>query len=217
MKENLTELVFILDKSGSMEDLTSDTIGGFNSMLESQKKEKGQCLITTVLFNQVRDKIHDRVDIKDVPRMTTNEYQAGGVTALLDAMGETIKEVSAQIEGLPASERPSKVMFVTITDGLENSSKTFTNPAQVKKLIDAYQKQGWEFLFLGANIDAVETARSFGIGADHAVDYVPDAQGTALNFSAVSATVANFRATGAYAAESLNEIREDMAKRGHRH
>lgn len=216
MKDNLTEVVFILDKSGSMEELTSDTIGGFNSMLEAQKKEDGQCLITTVLFNQARDKIHDRVDVKDVPRMTAQEYQAAGTTALLDAMGETIQEVSAQIEALPASERPGKVMFTIITDGLENSSKTFRDPAQVKELIETYKKQGWEFMFLGANIDAVSTASSFGIDASHSADYVPDAAGAALNFSAVSHTVTSFRGTGVFSETGLNEIRKDMKKRGGR-
>ena len=211
-----TELVFILDKSGSMAGLESDTIGGFNAMLQKQKALPDACRITTVLFDNRYELLHDRIDIRAVQPITQKEYRVGGTTALLDAIGMTIHKISTAQKNTAEDFRAEKVMFVIITDGEENSSRRYTC-AQVKELIQQQKERfGWEFIFLGANIDAVETAGQFGIDADRAVDYVPDGAGTELNFRAMSETVACFRATGAVPAAPMEAIRKDMQKRGWR-
>lgn len=216
MKKNSTELVFILDKSGSMAGLERDTIGGFNSMLSKQKALDGECRITTVLFDNRYELLHDRIDIRAVSAMTDREYQVGGSTALLDAIGQTVHKLAAVQKNTVEEYRAEHVMFVIITDGEENSSREYS-AQKVKAMIEEErEKYGWEFVFLGANIDAVETAGRFGIAADRAVDYVPDGAGTALNFQAMSETVACFRATGAVPAAPMGAIRKDMKKRGHR-
>ena len=216
MKKNLTELVFILDKSGSMSGLEKDTIGGFNSMLEQQRKVDGECVITTVLFDNRYELLHDRIDIRAVQPMTEQEYFVGGSTALLDAIGKTIHKIGTVQKNTAEDYRAEKVMFVIITDGEENASRHFSS-AQIRQMIQ-HQKEryGWEFIFLGANIDAVETAGRFGIDADRAVDYVPDGEGTELNFRMMSETVATFRECGAVPTACLDEIRKDMKKRGGR-
>ena len=215
MKKDLTELVFILDKSGSMSGLEKDTIGGFNSMLQKQRAVDGECRITTVLFDNNYELLHDRIDIRAVGPMTEKEYQVGGSTALLDAMGRTIQKLVNVQKNTAEAYRAEKVMFVIITDGEENSSREWS-AEKVKALIEEEKKYGWEFIFLGANIDAVETAGRFGISADRAVDYVPDGAGTELNFQAMSETVACFRATGAVPAAPMEAIRKDVKKRGGR-
>ncbi len=216
MKKGLTELVFILDKSGSMAGLESDTIGGFNSMLEKQRSLEGECRITTVLFDNSYTLLHDRIDIRAVSPMTEKEYFVGGSTSLLDAIGRTIHKLAAVQKNTAEDYRAEKVMFVIITDGAENSSREYSSD-KIKAMIEhEKEKYGWEFIFLGANIDAVETAGRFGISADRAVDYVPDAAGTELNFRAMSETVACFRATGAVPAAPMQAIRKDMKKRGGR-
>ena len=216
MKKGFTELVFTLDKSGSMAGLESDTIGGFNSMLNKQKELDGECRITTVLFDHRYELLHDRIDIRAVSPMTDREYQVGGTTALLDAIGRTIQKLVSVQKNTAGEYRAEHVMFVIITDGAENSSREYSAD-KVKSIIE-YEKEayGWEFVFLGANIDAVETAGRFGISADRAVDYVPDGAGTELNFRAMSETVACFRATGAVPAAPMEAIRKDMRKRGGR-
>ena len=216
MKKNLTELVFILDKSGSMSGLEKDTIGGFNSLLEQQRKVDGECVITTVLFDNRYELLHDRIDIRAVQPITGKEYFVGGSTALLDAIGRTIHKIDTAQKNTTEDYRAEKVMFVIITDGEENASRHFSS-AQIRQMIQ-HQKEryGWEFIFLGANIDAVETAGRFGIDADRAVDYVPDGEGTELNFRMMSETVATFRECGAVPTACLDEIREDMKKRGGR-
>ena len=216
MKKNLTELVFILDKSGSMSGLEKDTIGGFNSLLEQQRKVDGECVITTVLFDNRYELLHDRIDIRAVQPITGKEYFVGGSTALLDAIGRTIHKIDTAQKNTTEDYRAEKVMFVIITDGEENASRHFSS-AQIRQMIQ-HQKEryGWEFIFLGANIDAVETAGRFGIDADRAVDYVPDGEGTELNFRMMSETVATFRECGAVPTACLDEIREDMKKRGKR-
>lgn len=217
MKKGLTELVFILDRSGSMSGLETDTIGGFNSMLKKQKALDGECRITTVLFDNDYELLHDRINIRAVSPMTEKEYFVRGTTALLDAIGRTISKLAAVQRNTAEEYRAEKVMFVIITDGYENASREYTSD-QVKAMIERKkEKYGWEFIFLGANIDAVETASHFGIRADRAVDYVPDSKGTALNFAAMSETVACFRATGAVPAAPMQAIREDMKKRGRKH
>ena len=216
MKKNLTELVFILDKSGSMSGLEKDTIGGFNSMLDQQRKVDGECVITTVLFDNRYELLHDRIGIRAVQPITGKEYFVGGSTALLDAIGRTIHKIDTAQKNTTEDYRAEKVMFVIITDGEENASRHFSS-AQIRQMIQ-HQKEryGWEFIFLGANIDAVETAGRFGIDADRAVDYVPDGEGTELNFRMMSETVATFRECGAVPTACLDEIREDMKKRGKR-
>ena len=216
MKNNLTELVFILDKSGSMSGLESDTIGGFNSMLKKQKAMDGECRITTVLFDNGYELLHDRIDIRAVSEMTDKEYQVGGSTALLDAIGLSIQKLIAVQKNTSPEYRAGNVMFVIITDGEENASREYT-AEKVKALIEIQkEKFGWEFVFLGANIDAVETARRFGIAPERSMDYVPDAEGTALNFEMMSASVASFRSKGIVDDKPFEKIRADVKRRGDR-
>ncbi len=211
-----TELVFILDKSGSMAGLESDTIGGFNAMLKKQKEVPGECRITTVLFDNRYELLHDRIDLRAVGPMTEREYRVGGSTALLDAIGLTIEKLVSVQKNTAESYRAENVMFVIITDGEENSSRRFSSD-RVKVMIEhEKEKYGWEFVFLGANIDAVETAGKFGISADRAVDYVPDGRGTELNFQMMSEAVADFRETRVLPQAPLEAIRGDHKKRGKR-
>ena len=193
MKKGLTEIVFILDRSGSMSGLEKDTIGGFNSLIEKQKKEEGQCLVSTVLFDYDSDVIHDRVDIHKVNPLTEKEYFARGSTALLDAIGRAIHHIGNVHKYARKEDRPEKTLFVITTDGMENSSRQYTY-SKVKQLVQRQkEKYGWEFMFLGANIDALETAESFGIDRDMAVDYKNDAAGTALNYQVLSDTIKSVR------------------------
>ncbi len=211
-----TELVFILDKSGSMHGLEQDTIGGFNSMLQKQKELDGECRITTVLFDNRYELLHDRIDIRAVSPMTEKEYQVGGTTALLDAIGRTVQKLVSVQKNTAKEYRADRVLFVIITDGQENASQEYSSN-KVKGLIQLEkEKYGWEFVFLGANIDAAETAGRLGISRDRAVDYVPDGAGTALNFQMMSETVAAFRETGAVPGAPLEAIRKDMKARGRR-
>lgn len=189
MKKNLTEIIFILDKSGSMSGLEKDTIGGFNSLLEKQAKEEGEALVSTVLFSDTMEVIHDRVDIKQVPKLTDKEYFVSGCTALLDAMGNSINHIKKVYASLEEHERPEKTLFIITTDGQENSSREFTYQ-KLKKLIESSKESnGFEFIFLGANIDAVEEASRFGIDADNAVDYKCDATGIQTNFMALDEAI----------------------------
>ncbi|MGI6507572.1 MAG: vWA domain-containing protein [Saccharofermentanales bacterium] len=216
MKKGLTELVFILDKSGSMTGLESDTIGGFNSMLTKQKAVDGECRVTTVLFNHHYKLVHDRIDIRAISPMTDKEYQVGGCTALLDAIGRTINKIGNAQKHTAEEYRAGKVMFVIITDGLENSSREYTAD-KVKALIERQKETyGWEFIFLGANIDAVETAGRYGISADRALDYLADSEGTNLNFQVMSEAVVAFRRSGTVDDAYFDEIREDVRRRGGR-
>lgn len=194
MNKNLTEMVFILDRSGSMTGLETDTIGGYNSLLEKQKKEEGEAIVTTVLFDDRYDMICDHADIKKIRPMTKKEYYARGCTALLDAIGKTINHVGNRHKYAPDNEIPSKTMVVIITDGYENASKEF-KLNKVKQMIEHQkEKYNWEFLFLGANIDAVQTADSIGINANRAVTYQADSVGTRTNFEVLCQTVAFMRA-----------------------
>ena len=177
MKKGLTELVFILDKSGSMAGLESDTIGGYNAMLKKQRDVEGECRITTVLFNNNYELLHDRIDIRAVRPITEKEYSVGGTTALLDAMGRTIHKIINVQRNTDEAYRAEKVMFVIITDGYENSSREYS-VENVRSLIQHQKdKYGWEFIFLGANIDAVETAQHFGISQNRAQNYHADSFG----------------------------------------
>lgn len=214
MKKNLTELVFILDKSGSMAGLETDTIGGFNSLLEKQKKEKGDALITTVLFDNNYEVLHDRADIRQVNPITEKEYFVEGSTALLDAVGRTINRIGKAASETSEQARADKVMFVIITDGMENASREFRY-SQIKRMIENQKtKYNWEFLFLGANIDAIEAAAKFGINADRSVNFHADAQGTRLNYETVCCAVSEFREGKQVNADWKKSIDEDFTKRG---
>ncbi len=192
MKENLTELVFILDKSGSMSGLESDTIGGFNSMITKQQKEEGEAIVSTVLFSDASTVLHDRVDISKVEKMTDNDYYVGGCTALLDAVGEAIRHIG-KIQKKEGENRPAKTLFVITTDGMENASRKYS-ASEVKKMISKKkEKHNWEFLYLGANIDAVKAAGDIGISADRAANYRCDAVGTALNYEVLQSAVSSIR------------------------
>lgn len=214
MKKGLTELVFILDKSGSMSGLESDTIGGYNSMLEKQKTVEGECYITTVLFDSNYELLHDRIDIRAVSPITEREYAVGGSTALLDAMGRTIDKIVSAQKHTAYDFRAEKVMFVIITDGEENSSREYL-AERVKQMVEHQKtRYGWEFVFLGANIDAVETARRFGISANRAQNYNADKEGVTLNFSVMSDAVASFRECASMPENWNEEIHKDYKKRG---
>ena len=202
MKQNLTELIFILDRSGSMSGLESDTIVGFNAMIAQQKREDGECFVSTVLFDSESEVLHDRVKLADVPAMTDRDYTVRGCTALLDAIGGAIRHIGNIHKYARAEDVPAKTMFVITTDGMENASRRYTHD-KIKAMIERQkEKYGWEFLFLGANIDAVSVANTIGIAADRAVDYHADAKGTALNYEAVgqavSAVRGNRKLTGAW-------------------
>lgn len=211
--KNATELVFILDKSGSMHGLESDTIGGFNSMLDEQKAKEGECRITTVLFDNTYELLHDRIDIRAVHPMTKKDYQTGGTTALLDAIGRTIHKIDAVQQNTAEGYRADKVIFVIITDGMENASHAYSL-AEIRKEIRQHREMDWQFIFLGAKIDAVETADAFGIDKEMAADYVPDGEGTRLNYSAISKAVADYRMNDCMPADALKAVRRDMKKRG---
>lgn len=214
MKKNLTELVFILDRSGSMYGLEQDTIGGFNSMLTKQKSLDGECRITTVLFDHQYTLFHDRIDIQAVSPMTKKDYNVGGSTALLDAMGTTIDKLIRVQRHTAEGYRAQKVIFVIITDGEENSSRKYSYDQVKAKIEHEKEAYGWEFIFLGANMDAVKTASQFGIHADRAAEYVPDAVGTTLNFEMMSNAVSEFRQCSTISDQHFETIRKDRKKRG---
>lgn len=194
MKKGLTEMVFILDRSGSMAGLESDTIGGFNAMVEKQKREPGEALISTVLFSTDHRVIHDRVDVREVAPLTGRDYMVGGCTALIDAIGRAIHHISNVHKYIRQEDVPERTIFVITTDGMENASRSYSSD-KVKEMIQQKQeKDGWQFLFLGANIDAVETAGRFGIREEQAVNYHADAKGTALVYESVCEAVSEIRA-----------------------
>lgn len=212
MKKDLTELVFILDKSGSMSGLEEDTIGGFNAMIRKQKKAPGEALVSAVLFSDDSDVIIDRVPLDEVKPLTEDDYFVGGCTALIDAIGGAIHHVQMIHKYIRKEDTPEHTMFVITTDGMENASHQYTSN-QVKKMIKKQEKKGWEFLFLGANIDAVSTAANFGIRKERAVNYHADQQGTQVNFEALSEAVTDLRTDGAIKANWRQKIDRDFKKR----
>jgi len=213
MKTNLTELVFILDRSGSMSGLESDTIGGYNALLKKQKEEPGEATITTVLFDDKYELLHDRINVKGICPITEKEYFVCGCTALLDAIGKTINKTLNIQRNTNEQERADKVMFVITTDGMENASKEY-NYEKIKKMVERQkEKYGWEFIFIGANIDAISTAAKFGIGADRAANYNADGEGTRLNYEAVSHVVSELRASRPITERWKAEIDDDFTRR----
>ncbi|MBQ2201279.1 MAG: VWA domain-containing protein [Clostridia bacterium] len=214
MNSNLTELVFILDRSGSMAGLEADTIGGFNAMLEKQKREEGEAYLSAVLFSNNSTVLYDRVNIKKVEPMTERQYFVGGCTALLDAIGDAVHHIGNVHKYARREDRPAKTLFVITTDGMENASRRYTYD-EVRRMIERQRdRYGWEFLFLGANMDAVSTARHFGIREDRAVRYQCDAKGTALNYKVLSDTIGCVRAGRPLAANWKEEIERDYDTRG---
>ena len=214
MRKDLTELVFIIDRSGSMSGLERDTIGGFNSMIRKQKQAEGEAFISTVLFYNVSEVLHDRVTVKDIQPMTEHDYTVRGTTALLDAIGGAIHHIGNVHKYARQEDVPEHTMFVITTDGMENASRYYSSD-KVKKMIERQKvKYGWEFLFLGANIDAVETASHFGIGADRAVNYNCDSEGTALNYEVVSDAICSVRCSAPLKSDWKKRIDEDYKKRG---
>ena len=210
----MTELVFILDRSGSMSGLEKDTIGGFNSMIEKQKKEAGEALVSTVLFDNESVVIHDRLPLDAVPRMTEKEYFTRGCTALLDAVGGAIHHIGNVHKYARRDDVPEKTMFIITTDGYENASRRY-DYEKVRKMIERQKsRHGWEFLFLGANIDAAAEAKRFGIGEDRAVNYKCDEAGTALNYEVISEAVCAVRASEPLGADWKKRIDEDVQRRG---
>lgn len=214
MRKNLTEIVFILDRSGSMSGLEADTIGGFNSMIEEQRKAEGDALISTILFDNVSEVLHDRVDVQNMRPMTEKDYKVRGCTALLDAIGGAIHHIGNIHKYAREEDVPEHTMFVITTDGMENASHYYSSE-KVKHMIEHEKnKYGWEFLFLGANIDAVETAGHFGIDADRAVNYRCDSAGTALNYEVLSEAISAVRCNAPLEANWKKRIDEDYEKRG---
>ena len=213
MRKNLTELVFILDRSGSMCGLEADTIGGFNSMIEKQKREPGEALVSTVLFDHESTVLHDRVPLGCVAPMTARDYSVRGSTALLDAIGGAIHHIGNVHKYAREEDRPEHTLFVITTDGMENASRHYSSD-RVKQMIERQKSRyGWEFLFLGANIDAVETAGHFGIDADRAVNYHSDSKGTALNYEVLSETICAVRSSQPLGSDWKKRIDEDYKRR----
>ena len=210
---NITELVFILDRSGSMSGLESDTIGGFNSLIEKQKKQEGKCYVSTVLFDHEMLVLHDRVDLQNVEPLTKNDYQVRGCTALIDAIGNSIHHIANIHKYARPEDIPQNTMFVIMTDGMENASRKYSSQ-RVKEMIEhEKEKYGWEFLFIGANIDTVETAGNFGINADRAVNYHADSQGTSVAYDTFSDVVTFFRNGAPIPDDWDDKINEDFKSR----
>ncbi len=214
MKKGLTELVFILDRSGSMCGLEEDTIGGFNGLIEKQKNQDGEVIITTVLFDDRYELLHDRMNLNSISNMTEKEYYVRGSTALLDAIGKTVHKISNVQKQTIESERAENVLFVITTDGRENASREY-DIQKIRQLIKSQKtKFGWEFMFLGANIDALKTAENFGIDRDRAVNYKSDKRGTQLNYDVLGEAVSSLRSEKAIKDNWKERIEEDYKDRG---
>ncbi|GAB6109796.1 vWA domain-containing protein [Fusibacter bizertensis] len=213
MKKGLTELIFILDRSGSMSGLESDTIGGYNAMIEKQRGESGDAIITTVLFDDNYELLHDRINLKGIKPLTTKEYYVRGTTALLDAVGKTIQKMINVQKNTIESEKAEKVLFVITTDGQENASLEYTY-SKIKTLIENQKHQyDWEFIFLGANIDAVSEARKFGIDSSRAARFNNDSEGIHLNYEAVSEAISELRKDNIISSKWKNSIDADYQNR----
>ena len=214
MNNNLTELVFILDRSGSMAGLEDDTIGGFNAMVEKQRKGEGEVLVSAVLFSDGNRVLYDRVPLDEVAPMTEQQYRVGGCTALLDAIGGAVHHIANVHKYAREADGPGKTMFVITTDGMENASRAYTYDKVQRMVRHEQEKYGWEFLFLGANMDAISAARSFGIREDRAVRYRNDSIGTRLNYEVVGETICSFRGRKEIRADWCAPIEADVRTRG---
>ena len=213
MRKNLTEIVFILDRSGSMSGLERDTIGGFNSLIEKQKKEDGDAFISTVLFDDRREVLHDRMNLEKIKPMTEKEYYVRGSTALLDALGEAIRHIGNVHKYARKEDRPEKTMFIIMTDGYENASIKYRY-SDIKKMVERQKgKYGWEFMFIGANMDAISEAGKFGISADRAVEYICDEIGTGVCYGAINMAISDVRASKPMSANWKNDIENDCKSR----
>ena len=213
MKNNITELVFILDRSGSMSGLEGDTIGGFNSLIEKQRCQEGECFVSVVLFDNESEVLYDRIKLADVRKMTRDDYTVRGCTALIDAIGGAIHHIGNIHKYARREDVPEHTMFVIMTDGMENASHRYSSD-RVKQMIEHEKTEyGWEFLFIGANIDAVETAKHFGIDEDRAVDYRADSQGTAVVYDSVSDAVCAMRSSRPLTAGWSKKIKKDYKER----
>ena len=217
MKKGLTEIVFILDRSGSMSGLESDTIGGFNSLIQKQRKEEGEAIVSTVLFDDTSEVVYDRVPMEDVADLTEDVYFVRGCTALLDAVGGAIHHIGNIHKYARDEDRPEKTLFIITTDGMENASRRYSL-AKVKSMVERQKnKYGWEFLFLGANIDAIEAAGHIRICADRAVTYQSDGAGTALNYEVMEEAIHHIRVGSAPLPPTWKaRIDEDVRRRGKR-
>ena len=213
MKKNLTEIVFILDRSGSMSGLEQDTIGGFNSLIAKQKKEDGEAYISTVLFDHYSEVLHDRVDLKKIKPMTEDEYYVRGSTALLDAVGGAINHIGNVHKYARDEDRPEKTMFIIMTDGYENASRRYDYD-EIRRMITRQKKKyGWEFMFLGANIDVISEARKFGVDEEMAVEFLNDKKGTAVSYDAICSAVSSCRTYGAVPPTWKANIENDRRSR----
>lgn len=213
MKKNLSEIVFLLDRSGSMSGLEKDTIGGFNAMIEKQKKEQGEALISTVLFDHEMKVLHDRVKVQDVKPISEKDYQVRGCTALLDAMGGAIHHIGNVHKYARNEDVPEHTIFVITTDGMENASSHYSS-SKVRTMVERQkEKSGWEFLFLGANMDAIAAAKDFGIEEDKAVEYRSDDVGTRLNYAVMSEAICEFRTKGTVEKSWKRKIEDDRKNR----
>lgn len=213
MKKNLTELVFILDKSGSMSGLEADTVGGFNSLVEKQREVEGECLVSMILFNDKSELIYDRHSVSEIKKMRKSDFTVGGTTALMDALGAAINHISKIHKYIREEDVPENTIFVIMTDGMENASHIFSD-SEVKALVEEKkEKCGWQFIFLAANIDAVETARKYGIDEDSAANYCSDSQGTKLTYEAVNDAVENYRTARKVNRGWKKELENDLKRR----
>ena len=213
MKKNLSEIVFLLDRSGSMSGLEKDTIGGFNAMIEKQKKEEGEALISTILFDHEMKVLHDRVKVQDVKPISEKDYQVRGCTALLDAMGGAIHHIGNVHKYARNEDVPEHTIFVITTDGMENASSYYSS-CKVRTMVERQkEKYGWEFLFLGANMDAIAAAKNFGIEEDKAVEYRSDDIGTRLNYAVMSEAICEFRTKGTVEKSWKQKIENDRKNR----
>jgi len=213
MKKDLTELVFIMDESGSMGGLEKETVGGFNSLIEKQKEVKGECLVSTVFFSNNSRVIHDRVNLKDIKKMKLNEYVPSGCTALIDALGGAIKHISNVHKYIREEDVPEKTMFIITTDGLENASNKYDSK-QVKEMVKEKKDKGWEFIYLAANIDAIETAKDYGIDSNRAVNFVNDSKGTRIRNESIEKAVKSYRINASVCEDWSKEANDDYKKRG---
>ena len=210
---HLMEIVFVLDRSGSMSGLEGDTIGGFNSMIEKQKKLDGECYVSTVLFDNVSEVLHDRVRLHEVPKMTEEDYTVRGCTALLDALGDAMRHIGNVHKYARPEDVPQHTLFVITTDGMENASRRYDAESVRKRIARQKEKYGWEFLFLGANIDAVQTAARYGIGADRAVTCHSDNKGTQLQYQAMTEAISSVRASRPLTADWKRDLEKDFQNR----